>query len=301
MSPRPAPASGHEPWDRPRATILADPRPRCRSRLHRQHGLPRARAAPGRPARRALRLRLRQRSQLPPHDRGYRLAFCRDAISVHRWREGLRRYLRQQFGVGYGRLDLVARHPRRIDGDDVSGTMMMLHGPAMLFALAAPGIASIRCPGPWTQRSGARFSYIADHRGAPSSSVWQCGRSGLAGGRGCRPRSRSHSSLSFETAPGRRRSWSGWRRCLRQARVAAPGHSMLPPASDGADPSAWEPRGGGQSRLSVACPPSTSAPNLRASSTDLRRVNVETRPPDRERCIRPTGPAICCRSSACPG
>jgi glycosyltransferase involved in cell wall biosynthesis len=71
------------------------------------------------------------------HARGYRLAFCRDAISVHCWREGFRGYLRQQFGVGYGRLDVVARHPRRFTGDDVSGTLMMFHAPAMLVALAA--------------------------------------------------------------------------------------------------------------------------------------------------------------------
>ena len=74
---------------------------------------------------------------------GYKLAFCRNAVSVHHWREGLRGYLRQQFGVGYGRLDVVARHPHRVTGDDVSRTAMMLHAPAMtvaivLLALAGP-------------------------------------------------------------------------------------------------------------------------------------------------------------------
>ncbi len=71
------------------------------------------------------------------HARGYRLAFCRDAISVHCWREDAAGYLRQQFGVGYGRLDVIARHPRKFTGDDVSGTLMMLHAPAMLAAIAA--------------------------------------------------------------------------------------------------------------------------------------------------------------------
>ena len=42
---------------------------------------------------------------------GYRLIFCREARSVHRWREGLIGYLGQQYGFGYGRIDLVARHP----------------------------------------------------------------------------------------------------------------------------------------------------------------------------------------------
>jgi glycosyltransferase involved in cell wall biosynthesis len=72
---------------------------------------------------------------------GYRLAFCRPSISVHMWREGLQGYLRQQFGVGYGRLDVIARHPRRVTGDDVSGTMMMLHAPAMLMALTSCVVA----------------------------------------------------------------------------------------------------------------------------------------------------------------
>lgn len=76
---------------------------------------------------------------------GYRLAFCRDAVSVHCWREGFRGYLRHQFGLGYGRLDVVARHPRRFTGDDVSGAMMMMHGPAMLLAIAALVFAAIAC------------------------------------------------------------------------------------------------------------------------------------------------------------
>lgn len=83
---------------------------------------------------------------------GYRLAFCRRAISVHVWREGLAGYLRQQFGVGYGRLDVLARHPRKVTGDDVSGRVMMMHAPAMLMALvtlvaagvlAGAGVASL--------------------------------------------------------------------------------------------------------------------------------------------------------------
>jgi hypothetical protein len=41
-------------------------------------------------------------------DAGYRLVFRRDAESVHRWREGLSGYLKQRYGFGYGRIDLVA-------------------------------------------------------------------------------------------------------------------------------------------------------------------------------------------------
>jgi len=68
---------------------------------------------------------------------GYRLVMCREARSVHCWRQDMSGYLWQQYGVGYGRLDLVAKHPRRITGDDVSGLGMIAHAPAMLAALAA--------------------------------------------------------------------------------------------------------------------------------------------------------------------
>ena len=69
---------------------------------------------------------------------GYRLAFCRKARSIHRWRARLTGYLTQQYGVGYGRLDLICKHRgRRIKGDDVSGLRMILHVPLMLAALVA--------------------------------------------------------------------------------------------------------------------------------------------------------------------
>ena len=67
---------------------------------------------------------------------GYRLAFVSAAISVHHWKEGLSGYVRQQFGVGYGRLDVVRRHPSRIRGDRVSNALMMAHAPLALGALA---------------------------------------------------------------------------------------------------------------------------------------------------------------------
>jgi glycosyltransferase involved in cell wall biosynthesis len=81
---------------------------------------------------------------------GHRLVFCRDAVSLHRWREDVAGYVRQQYGVGYGRLDLLARHPHRVGGDDVSGTLMMAHGPltfaAMAGLLAAAAAASAGLP-----------------------------------------------------------------------------------------------------------------------------------------------------------
>ena len=67
---------------------------------------------------------------------GCRLAFCRDARSHHRWREGLVGYLAQQYGFGYGRLDVIARHPTRLAGDAVSPAGMMGHPLVMGLALS---------------------------------------------------------------------------------------------------------------------------------------------------------------------
>jgi hypothetical protein len=72
---------------------------------------------------------------------GYRLVICPDARSHHKWRDGWWSYTVQQYGFGYGRLDLVAKHRRRATGDDVSQLPMMLHAPLMLLALAAAGAA----------------------------------------------------------------------------------------------------------------------------------------------------------------
>ena len=82
---------------------------------------------------------------------GERLAFCREARSVHRWRERAFDYLRQQYGVGYGRLDVIARHPRRVRGDDVSGPGMILHAGGMLVALMGALVAGVLAlgGGPW--------------------------------------------------------------------------------------------------------------------------------------------------------
>ena len=74
---------------------------------------------------------------------GYRLVFCRDARSIHRWRNELSSYLVQQYGVGYGRLDVVWKHRRRVGGDDVSGPLMILHAPAMLGALTSFAAAGV--------------------------------------------------------------------------------------------------------------------------------------------------------------
>jgi glycosyltransferase involved in cell wall biosynthesis len=82
---------------------------------------------------------------------GWRLGFCREARSIHRWREGARAYLRQQYGFGFGRLDLVAKHRGHFGGDDVSGLAMMLHAPLMACVVAGFVAAALVAVvgGPW--------------------------------------------------------------------------------------------------------------------------------------------------------
>ena len=112
------------------------------------------------------------------HAQGYRLAFCRDAVSVHCWREDAASYLRQQFGVGYGRLDVIARHPRKFIGDDVSGTLMMFHAPAMLGAIASLFAAAVMFgwDGRWTPPAFLGVTVIAAlavERGLAGVGVWR--------------------------------------------------------------------------------------------------------------------------------
>lgn len=103
-------------------------------------------------------------------DAGYVLRFCPEARSVHRWRETLRGYLAQQYGQGYGRLDLVAKHPRRVAGDSVSPSAMMVHAPLMLAALAAlaaaPLLWSVGLPWrPWVWLAVILAGVLALERG----------------------------------------------------------------------------------------------------------------------------------------
>jgi hypothetical protein len=74
---------------------------------------------------------------------GWHLGHVAGAGSRHQWRHGWRGYWRQQYGFGYGRLDVVARHPRRISGDSVSPAAMMAHPVAFGLAIAAAVVSSV--------------------------------------------------------------------------------------------------------------------------------------------------------------
>jgi len=77
---------------------------------------------------------------------GYRLRIEKDAQSLHRWREGLSGYLRQQYGFGYGRIDLVNKHPWRFNGDCVSPAAMMWHPLVMGVALILLAVSVVLAP-----------------------------------------------------------------------------------------------------------------------------------------------------------
>jgi GT2 family glycosyltransferase len=82
---------------------------------------------------------------------GYRLALCEGARAIHYWPATFRRFLRTQYGLGYGRLDLVRLHPARFRGDRISDWRMMLHAPAALAAVTALALAGVlhALAGPW--------------------------------------------------------------------------------------------------------------------------------------------------------
>lgn len=84
---------------------------------------------------------------------GYHLSVCRAARSRHRWRQGLLGYLTQQYGFGYGRLDLVAKHPTRWSGDVVSPGSMMAHPIVMAIAFLLLMIALFASSLGWSARA----------------------------------------------------------------------------------------------------------------------------------------------------
>jgi glycosyltransferase involved in cell wall biosynthesis len=79
-------------------------------------------------------------------DAGYRLVRIPEAGSLHHWPSTLGGYLGQQYGQGYGRLELLAKHRSRFSGDDVSGPLMMARGPLTGAALGGLLVAAVVTP-----------------------------------------------------------------------------------------------------------------------------------------------------------
>ena len=198
---------------------------------------------------------------------GYRLAFCRTATSIHCWREGLVGYLRQQFGVGYGRLDVVARHPRRISGDDVSGMLMMLHAPAMLAGLSAGTMAAILAIAGATGWDACLFVAV----GIIGALFFERSCAGVAAWR----QSHDRTALAFGFSHlVRDAAWSIaillWiaRGVFRRER--APAHSMLPDAQ--LSPPRGHAGGDDDLRLLAVVPAYNERANLARVVADLSRV-----------------------------
>lgn len=197
---------------------------------------------------------------------GYRLVFRRSAVSVHLWREDFAGYLRQQFGVGYGRLDVVARHPSRFIGDDVSRPLMMLHAPAMFAAIGAAALAIVLAAAgidatvPATA-GGAVAATLAAERAMAGVAAWR--------------RTGDPATLGFSVAHlARDVAWATaillWATRWALQRERRPGHSMHRTPRAGARsarPASLE----GVSLLAVV-PAFNEAANLRRVVADLTRV-----------------------------
>jgi GT2 family glycosyltransferase len=109
---------------------------------------------------------------------GHRLVFCREARATHRWRETARGFLAQQYGLAYGRFDLVAKHPRRVTGDDVSGLGMLAHvvgtGAAVAGLAALPALAAAGAPGgPVAAACGLVLAVLAMERVVAGLAAWR--------------------------------------------------------------------------------------------------------------------------------
>jgi glycosyltransferase involved in cell wall biosynthesis len=155
---------------------------------------------------------------------GHRLVFCRNAVSVHRWRENAIGYLRQQFGFGYGRLDVVWKHPMRAGGDTVSTSLMMAHAPLTLVAVALLAAGGLFAAGGVAFGGALILTALAAERSVVGIATWRL--------------TRDPAALAFPIAHfGRNGAWAlailFW--CARRAtgRQTLPAHSMSRSAAPG--------------------------------------------------------------------
>jgi hypothetical protein len=182
---------------------------------------------------------------------GYRLIFRRDAVSVHRWREGLSGYLKQQYGFGYGRIDLVAKHPRRAGGDSVSPAGMMLHPVLMAVAILAllGALLTRASSGPWWLLASASIALIAG-----------LALERLAAGISAARRFRTFAPLVFPLLHlGRDLAWVAaiavWLARRVVGRPCLPAHSMRPRTSSPSQPDTAGGAGGFAQKLPAPTTP----------------------------------------------
>lgn len=80
---------------------------------------------------------------------GYTLVLLKDAKIWHHWEETLKGYLKQQFNVAYGRLQVIKKHPEKISGDDSVRIREFLQVPATLLILFSATFSVIFRPLIW--------------------------------------------------------------------------------------------------------------------------------------------------------
>jgi len=68
-------------------------------------------------------------------DAGYKLVLRKNALCFHYWKTDLGGYIKQQYHSGYGRMQLIRKHPKRVKGDSVSGLRMILQVPLTLLLI----------------------------------------------------------------------------------------------------------------------------------------------------------------------
>jgi hypothetical protein len=146
---------------------------------------------------------------------------------VHRWREGFGGYLVQQYGFGYGRVDLVAKHPRRLMGDSVSPAGMMSHPLLMAIAILNLAIALFARAAPAAGLAWRPFVIVA------AALVAGLALERLAAGISAARRFRDPTPLIFPLLHlGRDVAWAAaigmWLTRRAFGRRSSPAHSMRP-------------------------------------------------------------------------
>lgn len=63
---------------------------------------------------------------------GFKIILLKKVGCLHYWKDTFRGYLRQQFNVAYGRLQIIGKHPQKKGGDKVSGFFLFLQVPLTL-------------------------------------------------------------------------------------------------------------------------------------------------------------------------
>jgi glycosyltransferase involved in cell wall biosynthesis len=204
---------------------------------------------------------------------GWRLAHCAEARSLHRWRDRFWSYCRQQYGFGYGRLDVVRRHPCRLRGDRVSPPVMMAHPAGMLGALVLIGAAI------GLSVSGVSGGAVAGAAGA--GLLVLLGSERAIAGIGAFRRFRDPAALLFPVLHlARDLSWVAamvvWSMRQLARRAARPSHSMRSrPADRLRAPASIRPSAAPEPprRVLGVVPAHNEAATLGAVIADLRRVD----------------------------